>query len=152
VGSGATMSVGAGSTVASVDLDGGTLGGSNPQGSAGNITSSGSSTILPGTSTAPGLLDVSSLELTSGDTMTFQLGPQPTAGQQPVPGVDYDQVRVVPPTPQLTIVPFDLPPAIDLAGVALDTEALGAVAAEPGTVYTLISNPTGLPIQGTFTG
>jgi hypothetical protein len=139
VAAGATLTVGAGSSLPGVALDGGTLDGSNAQGIAGGVTSTGDSTISPGTATAAGLLDVSSLGLVAGDAMAFKLGPQAAAGQQPIPGVDYDQVRVVLPAQ-----------GIDLAGVTLGVETLGAIAPEPGTVYTLISNPAGAAIEGTF--
>jgi trimeric autotransporter adhesin len=96
------------------------------------------STISPGTDSTAGIIAFSSLDLDSTSTVDIKIGAGSVVGQPPIAGVDYDQLQVVGDG------------TVSLSGATLDLQAFGDGSTEPGTVYTLISNPSGSPVSGTF--
>ena len=92
------------------------------------------------------------MHLNRSDTVVFKIGGESNNAQQPIPGIDYDQLQLGTRRDGYGGAGLDEGPGIDLDGANLDLESFGNIAAEPGSVYTLISNPAGGPIEGTFAG
>ena len=146
-----TLTLGAGTVLPAVELEGGILNGSNPKGNAGAVYSDGNSTVSPGTDSTAGVIDLTSLSLNSSDTVVFKIGRQSNNNANPIPGVDYDQIQVVKMGLAPGILPLGAPgSAIHLNDATLDLEAFGSISTQPGAIYVLISNPAGGPIVGTF--
>ncbi len=144
-----TLTLGAGSSVPFVSLYQGTLDGSNPKGNAGIIQSNGG-TISPGNAATAGIIGVSRFMLDPTSTVVFKIGGESSNGQQPIAGIDYDQIQIITTTNQDTVVPNNDQPNVYLNHAVLDLVSFGNAAPEPGSVYTLISNPAGGPVLGVF--